>query len=108
MTVSIVGSDGTVLASHSTTVKGSSHTDWKQFTATLTPSKTASDFNNKFQVTLDGPSASGETMYFSMFSLFPPTFKNRPNGMRMDIAQVCMNSELFTPLLLLILVKGDR
>jgi hypothetical protein len=39
-------------------------------------------------VTVDGASASGQTIFFSLFSLFPPTFKNRPNGMRMDIATV--------------------
>ncbi len=54
----------------------------------LKPSKTASNTNNTFTVTVDGKEAAGETINFAMFSLFPPTFKGRANGMRMDVAQV--------------------
>lgn len=42
--------------------------------------------NNRFVVTLDGAAASGQTINFGMFSLFPPTFNNHPNGLRQDIA----------------------
>ncbi|THU99872.1 hypothetical protein K435DRAFT_794582 [Dendrothele bispora CBS 962.96] len=30
------------------------------------------------------------TINFGLFSLFPPTFNNRTNGMRQDIAQICV------------------
>ena len=39
-------------------------------------------------VTLDGAQAAGETIHFAMLSLFPPTYKGRENGMRIDIAEV--------------------
>lgn len=39
-------------------------------------------------VTFDGGHAAGETIHFAMFSLFPPTFKNRANGMRIDLSTV--------------------
>ncbi|KAF8198626.1 alfa-L-arabinofuranosidase precursor [Pholiota molesta] len=65
----------------------SQQTAWKQVTVTLTPSTSASALTNLFTVTLDGASASGQTINFAMFSLFPPTFKNRANGMRVDIAE---------------------
>ena len=37
---------------------------------------------------LDGAEAAGETIHFAMISLFPPTYKGRENGMRIDIAEV--------------------
>lgn len=40
-------------------------------------------------MTLDGAQAADQTINFAMLSLFPPTYKNRPNGMRIDIAEVC-------------------
>jgi len=52
--------------------------------ATTTPS----DNNNVFCITLDGADAANQTINFSLFSLFPPTYKGRENGMRMDIAEV--------------------
>ena len=43
---------------------------------------------NSFTVTFDGSSAAGQTISFAMFSLFPPTFKGRANGLRIDLATV--------------------
>ncbi len=63
---------------------------------------TAPDGNNTFTVTFDGEAMSGQTFYFSLFSLFPETFKSRsphvepiakltspdrPNGLRKDLAE---------------------
>ncbi|KAF8753772.1 Alpha-L-arabinofuranosidase C-terminus [Rhizoctonia solani] len=45
------------------------------------------DVKNVFRVTVDGASASGNPVYFGMFSLFPPTYKGRQNGMRIDLAE---------------------
>lgn len=61
---------------------------WKQVTLKLKPHSSALDTDNIFFVTLNGAEAAGETIHFALFSLFPPTFKNRPNGMRVDIAEV--------------------
>ncbi|KAH9941309.1 glycoside hydrolase family 51 protein [Epithele typhae] len=85
-TVGLRSSTGSTLASATTTISGS-QTTWKEVTVTLKPSASASDLQNTFFVSLDGAAASGQTVNFAMFSLFPPTFKGRKNGMRMDIAQ---------------------
>ena len=93
LTASLVSGDGTTLASSSSTVSGADSTDWKEFFVTLKPTASASGVNNTFTVTLDGASTAGETVFFSLFSLFPPTFKNRANGIRLDLAEVgyCIN-----------------
>ncbi|KAJ7098378.1 alfa-L-arabinofuranosidase precursor [Mycena epipterygia] len=61
-------------------------TGWKLVNVTLKPTRSATSTANNFTVTLNGATASGQTVNFALFSLFPPTFKNRPNGMRVDIA----------------------
>ncbi|OCB83935.1 glycoside hydrolase [Sanghuangporus baumii] len=87
LTASLVGSDGTVFASASQDVSGADAASWTEFSVTLTPTSSAFDTNNSFRLTIDGGAASGETIFFSLFSLFPPTFNNRPNGIRVDLAQ---------------------
>ncbi|KAI0088820.1 glycoside hydrolase family 51 protein [Irpex rosettiformis] len=86
LTLALKTVSGETLAQASTTIKGS-QTTWKQIALALKPTKTASDTDNVFTVTLDGAAASAQTVNFAMLSLFPPTFKNRPNGMRIDIAE---------------------
>lgn len=54
----------------------------------LYPTSTPGNNNNLFTISVDAASASGQTINFAMLSLFPPTFKNRPNGMRVDLAEV--------------------
>ncbi|KAF8880023.1 glycoside hydrolase family 51 protein [Infundibulicybe gibba] len=76
---------GQVLASATAAVSGA-QTTWAQVTVTLHPTTTPSSTSNRFTVTLDGAAASGQTINFAMLSLFPPTFKNRANGMRADVA----------------------
>ncbi|KAL5498500.1 hypothetical protein ACEPAH_1853 [Sanghuangporus vaninii] len=87
LTASLVGSDGTIFASASQDVSGANATSWTEFSVTLTPTSSAPDTNNSFRLTVDRGAASGETIFFSLFSLFPPTFNNRPNGIRADLAQ---------------------
>ncbi|KAF9476813.1 arabinofuranosidase [Pholiota conissans] len=84
--ISLQSSSGQVFASTTASLSGQ-QTAWKQVTVSLTPSTSASSLTNLFTVTLDGAAASGQTINFAMFSLFPPTFKNRANGMRVDIAE---------------------
>ncbi|KAK0452998.1 glycoside hydrolase family 51 protein [Desarmillaria tabescens] len=84
--ISIQMSDGDILASASVSVSGD-QTSWKQVFVTLTSDTTPDSTDNVFVVTTDGATASGLTINFAMFSLFPPTFNNRPNGMRIDIAE---------------------
>ncbi|CAE6512703.1 unnamed protein product [Rhizoctonia solani] len=84
VTVSLVSSSGTVYATKTLSGVTSS---WKKFTFNFQPTQSAPDVKNVFRVTVDGASASGKSIYFGLFSLFPPTYKGRPNGMRIDLAE---------------------
>ncbi|KAF8891085.1 alfa-L-arabinofuranosidase precursor [Gymnopilus junonius] len=84
--INLQSTSGQVFGSATVQLSGS-QTTWKQVSASITPSTSASSTSNLFTVTLDGASASGQTINFAMFSLFPPTFKGRANGMRVDIAE---------------------
>lgn len=66
-----------------------SQTAWKQVQVSLDTNIGAKSTANMFSITVDGNSAAGESIHFAMLSLFPPTYKNRENGMRLDIAEVC-------------------
>ncbi|KAI0826446.1 glycoside hydrolase family 51 protein [Irpex lacteus] len=90
LTLALKTTAGETLAQASTTIKGS-QTTWKQIALALKPTKSASNTNNVFTVTLDGAAASGQTVNFALLSLFPPTFKNRPNGIRIDIAEALVD-----------------
>ncbi|MDE6553359.1 MAG: carbohydrate binding domain-containing protein [Muribaculaceae bacterium] len=56
--------------------------EWKKYTAEITA--TGNDPKAEFTLTADKP---GE-FQLDVVSLFPPTFKNRDNGMRPDLAQM--------------------
>ncbi|MDE7375990.1 MAG: carbohydrate binding domain-containing protein, partial [Muribaculaceae bacterium] len=56
--------------------------DWKKYTATIVA--TGDDPKAEFTLTAD---KAGE-FQLDVVSLFPPTFKNRDNGMRPDLAQM--------------------
>ncbi len=75
----LYSTSGTELGSTSIDVKADKK--WQKVTATITPS--ASDPKACFR--LLGTKAGNVTLDF--ISLFPPTFKNRPNGCRIDLAQ---------------------
>ncbi|RPD65586.1 glycoside hydrolase [Lentinus tigrinus ALCF2SS1-7] len=79
-------SNGATLASATTTIHGTT-TNWTQVNLSFKPAASAPNVANSFFVSIDGGAAAGQTINFAMFSLFPPTYKNRPNGMRVDIAE---------------------
>ncbi|GJE86669.1 glycoside hydrolase family 51 protein [Phanerochaete sordida] len=85
-TVELRSASGKTFASQSTTVSGTT-TAWKQVQLTLKPTSSAPDLNNQFVVLVQPSGSAATTVDFTMFSLFPPTFKGRANGMRMDIAE---------------------
>jgi alpha-N-arabinofuranosidase len=59
--------------------------DWKKYTATLrTTANATPSTTNRFVISTDRPG----TVWFSLVSLFPPTYKNRPNGNRVDIMEL--------------------
>ena len=79
---------GTILAMQAVDVTGS-QTTWKQVQMSLNVNIAVDSTANMFTITVNGNSAAaGESIHFAMLSLFPPTFKNRENGMRVDIAEV--------------------
>jgi alpha-N-arabinofuranosidase len=63
---------------------------WKKYEAVLaTTAKSAgTDRKSSAKNRLVLSAASKGTVWFSMVSLFPPTFNNRPNGNRKDIMQI--------------------
>ncbi len=78
--VSIIGSDGAVLAQQ--TLRGITGT-WKQLQTTLTSRGT--DGKARLVLTINTPG----TVWLDMVSLMPvETFKRRPNGLRRDLAQM--------------------
>ena len=84
-TVSLQSSSGATLGSTTVSLSGA-QTSWLQVNFSIRAGSTPGDLNNHFVITLDGGSAAGQRINFGLLSLFPPTFKNRQNGMRNDIA----------------------
>jgi alpha-L-arabinofuranosidase len=58
-------------------------THWQQYTTTLTTGQITPSANNHFTIS----AASKGSVWFSLVSLFPPTFHDRPNGNRIDLMQ---------------------
>ncbi|EGN92532.1 glycoside hydrolase family 51 protein [Serpula lacrymans var. lacrymans S7.3] len=85
ITVGLQSSTGQIYASAAVPISGS-QTAWEQVAVSLKPSTSPTSTANNFTITVDGVSAAGQTIDFAMLSLFPPTFKNRANGLRIDIA----------------------
>jgi alpha-N-arabinofuranosidase len=84
-TVSIVSEDGqTVYAKEK--FSGLT-TAWKKFELTLKTGKVAPTTKARFAITLDRPG----TVWFGMVSLFPPTWNDRPNGLRKDLMQMLVD-----------------
>lgn len=61
--------------------------DWTEHAFELVPEKDAPNSNNSFAVTFDPAGTAAGSLDFNLISLFPPTYKNRKNGLRVDIAQ---------------------
>jgi alpha-N-arabinofuranosidase len=72
----------------STKIKSQSTPDaWTEHIIEFSPNKTAPNSNNTFAITFDAAGATDGSLDFNLISLFPPTFKNRENGMRIDIVE---------------------
>ncbi|MFG2146367.1 alpha-L-arabinofuranosidase C-terminal domain-containing protein [Streptomyces sp. NPDC048696] len=81
LTVSIVGKDGTV---HATATTGTLTTAWHPHELTLTTGPNApTTMEARLTVTVTAPG----TLWLSQVSLFPPTYKNRPGGLRADLME---------------------
>lgn len=75
----LTDASGKVLGS--TKVPVSAGSEWKKYTATITP--TASDTKASLHLTADKKGV----LTLDVVSLFPPTYKNRENGCRLDLAE---------------------
>ncbi|KAI0040454.1 glycoside hydrolase family 51 protein [Auriscalpium vulgare] len=87
-TISLVSTTGTVFATASAPLAATA--SWTQVSVSLRPSHSAPNIANNLTVTVSGAAVAGHTINFALFSLFPPTFKNQKNGMRMDIAEALL------------------
>jgi alpha-N-arabinofuranosidase len=83
--VSIQGDDGrTIYATR--TVSGLTSA-WKQYEVTLQTARVTPTTKARYVLTIDRPG----TVWFSLVSLFPPTFRGKPNGFRPDIMQMMVD-----------------
>lgn len=82
LTVSLQSADGSKTLATATTPPLSG--DWRKFELTLrTGHDIAPSKENRFVISADAPG----TFRLSLVSLFPPTYKGRPNGNRPDIME---------------------
>ena len=61
--------------------------EWVEHEVVLIPEVDAPNVNNTFAITFDSEGATDGSLDFNLISLFPPTFKGRKNGMRIDIVE---------------------
>jgi alpha-L-arabinofuranosidase len=85
ITVSIQSSDGKTIYA-SATVAGLGAT-WKAYEVTLRTGRVTATTAARYLLAVDQPA----TVWFSLVSLFPPTFKNQPNGFRTDIMRMMVD-----------------
>jgi len=60
---------------------------WKRYEVTLQTGNVAETAKARHVLTVDRPG----TVWFSLVSLFPPTYKNQPNGFRPDLLQMLID-----------------
>jgi alpha-N-arabinofuranosidase len=85
ITLAIESEDGRSLYA---TAKCSGFTaEWKKFQLILKTGKVAPTAKARFVITLDRPG----TVWFGLVSLFPPTWNDRPNGLRKDLMQMLVD-----------------
>jgi alpha-N-arabinofuranosidase len=85
LTVSIVSNDGKAVYA-SAKISGVT-TEWKKFEVTLKTGNVDPTAFAHFEITADQPG----TIHLGLVSLFPPTWNNRPNGLRKDIMQLLVD-----------------
>ena len=81
----LTDSTGKAIYADAEVMKGKLNKGWTKYTATLKAD--ANDPKAQFAIVADGKG----TIALDVVSLFPPTFKNRENGCRPDLAQMLYN-----------------
>jgi alpha-N-arabinofuranosidase len=82
LTVSIEGTDGKTM--YAQAEGGRINGEWRRYSVTLT---TAAGVKPTADARLVIATESPGTVWFNQVSLFPPTYKDRPNGNRVDLMQ---------------------
>jgi len=82
LTVDIESNDGTTTFA-SSTIKGPITSEWKKYELNLTTGDVHKSTDNRFVISTTGKGS----LWFSLVSLFPPTYHDRPNGNRIDIME---------------------
>ncbi|MEO8616115.1 MAG: carbohydrate binding domain-containing protein [Luteolibacter sp.] len=85
LTVSIVSDDGITI--YASAKISDVSTEWKKVEVILKPGKVTPTAQARFAITLDQPG----TVRLGLVSLFPPTWNDRPNGLRKDIMQMLVD-----------------
>lgn len=62
-------------------------TEWRQYTANLRTGDVTPTAKARYVLTLDRPG----TVWLNLVSLFPPTWKDRPNGLRRDLMKMLVD-----------------
>lgn len=81
LTVAIEGNNGTVYATATVPTLTAA---WKKYEVTLKTAQTPTTAEAKFVISGSSPGS----VWLSLVSLFPPTYKNRPNGNRIDLMEL--------------------
>ncbi|KAL5333536.1 glycoside hydrolase superfamily [Aspergillus crustosus] len=79
------GGGGEVFAEKNLTVR-SSRDGWGRYEARFRVARASRGADNEWQLLFDSRAMRGHTLNFGLVQLFPPTFRNRSNGLREDIA----------------------
>ncbi len=85
VTVSIVSEDGRTI--YATEKFSGLAAEWKKFELTLKTGRVKPTAKARLVITLDRPG----TVWFGLVSLFPPTWNDRPNGLRKDLMQMLVD-----------------
>jgi len=85
LTLSLVSEDGSVVYA-SKSFSGLA-AQWKKFELTLKTGKATPTVKARFAITLERPG----TVWIALASLFPPTWNDRPNGLRKDLMQMLVD-----------------
>jgi alpha-L-arabinofuranosidase len=85
LTVDLESNSGQVWATATATISAVNG-PWSRYTATLhTGAQIPSSLENRFVISTPAAAAAGDTLWFTLVSLFPPTYDNAPNGFRIDL-----------------------
>ncbi len=84
VTVAIESNDGATVHA-SATVNGIGR-EWKKFNATLKTGDVPTSAANRFVISTPGNETG--SLWLSLVSLFPPTYHDRPNGLRIDLMEL--------------------